>query len=198
MLCPRDVVYLISVFGRRDGVTEITFATKDGTRKKVNTVTGGPTLLQRTWDMLDAELDAIIANQFGDEAEILKHKTRARAIAEVLAMFMVPHFETADEIAKEAGRRHKAKLDGDTEYETPGLGSRKFEPPAGTRSLASEARDKSPRRAAKKSAAVAQKRMPSEAIPGAKQALEMKMMTVAQIAKMYGVTEDEVKRAVGA
>lgn len=132
LLAPRGAVALLSVFGRRDGVTEIRWAMPSGEKKVTNQVTAGPTLLQRTWDMLDAELEAIIANQFGDDDVIAKHKNRARAIAEVLAMFMVPHFTTADEIAQEASRRHQAKLNGDTEYETPGLGSRRYEPPPGS------------------------------------------------------------------
>lgn len=130
LLAPRGAVALLSVYGRRDGVTEIRWALPGGEKKVTNQVTAGPTLLQRTWDMLDEVMVAIMEPPGDPE----KHdaQIRARAIADVLAMFMVPHFKTRDEISAEAVRRYQAKQNGDTEYETPGLGSRRYEAPPGS------------------------------------------------------------------
>ena len=99
-------------------------------------MSAGPTLLQRTWDLLDSKTEIIMMPRVGDENELslqnrAEARHQARGIAEVLALFMVPHFTTADEIVREAVRRYKAKQAGDTEYETAGLGSRAWEPPPG-------------------------------------------------------------------
>lgn len=79
------------------------------------------TLVQQMWDLLDEEMN-------GAMQDIPGTKIRARAIAECVAIFMVPFFTTADEVAKEALKRYKAKQAGE-EYETPGIGARKYERP---------------------------------------------------------------------
>lgn len=83
------------------------------------------TLVQQLWDKLDLSMDVIRDDTQADE---VKHdeKVRARAIAECIAIFMPPFFTTANDVASEALRRHKAKQAGE-EYETPGLGARRYE-----------------------------------------------------------------------
>lgn len=196
MLAPRGAVALLKVFSRADGVNEITFAIEDKTRKMVLEVAAGPTLLQRMWDLLDKEMDSIFKYQDKSEQGVFLHKTRARAQAEMIALFMTPHFTTADGIAVEARRRYNARQEGtpdyDPEYETPGLGSRRYQPPPGI--------DKySPSRTEKKAPTPKVKNvkaLPPEAIPGVKLAMESGKFTVPQLAKMYGVSEDTVREAV--
>lgn len=92
------------------------------------------TLVQQMWDKLDAELDEIKGHWRIDGGWVSPslvdpeyHKVRARALAECIAIFMTPFFETADDIAHEAMRRWEARRDSNDEYETPGLGARRYE-----------------------------------------------------------------------
>lgn len=202
LIGPRDHTAWLSEYTRLDGISEITWAMPNGEKRVTLQMTAGPTLLQRTWDLLDAEVDLI----FDPSGEYIEyHKNRARAIAEVLAMFMVPHFASADEISKEAMKRRKAREAGDTEYETAGLGSRRYEPPAAAileraREQGRNAPAKTKTRAPRTPRRVQQptgKRIPEQAIETAKQGISTGMFTVAQIATGYGMTEAEVKAQLG-
>jgi hypothetical protein len=81
------------------------------------------TLVQQLWDKLDIEYSLIVESQAQNPDET---KGRARAFAESIAIFMPPFFSTADDVVREAGRRYKADKAGE-QYETPGLGSRRYE-----------------------------------------------------------------------
>lgn len=81
------------------------------------------TLVGEVWSKLDQTMDNIMT---GENVE--SEKIRARAFAEVLAIFMVPHFHDANEIAKEAAKRYKARKAGE-DYETVGLATRRYEFP---------------------------------------------------------------------
>lgn len=151
----------------------------------------GPTLLQRTWDMLDSHMEELTRTDIDTQAKLVI-ASKARAVAEVLAMYMPPHFNTADEIAREAKRRWEAKQKGET-YETPGLGSRAYEPPPGTpiRSL-----DEKPARkttVSRKSG----KQIPEAALENVKKAVDSGMFTIQMVAKTYGMTNDEVATQLG-
>jgi hypothetical protein len=95
----------------------------------------GPTLLQQYWDELDRVVALLMQNKpepsYSDEWT----KGYARGLAFTLSLLMVPHFRTQDEIIREAIKR-KQMLDAGEEYDTPGLGSRRFEPPPGDNKLA--------------------------------------------------------------
>jgi hypothetical protein len=56
-------------------------------------------------------------------------KGKARGIAEMIAIFMNPHFTDANEVAREAKRRADARARLDESYETAGLGQRRYEHP---------------------------------------------------------------------
>lgn len=201
LIGPRDHTAWLSEYTRLDGISEITWAMPNGEKRVTLQMTAGPTLLQRTWDLLDAEVDLI----FDPSGEYIEyHKNRARAIAEVLAMFMVPHFASADEISKEAMKRRKAREAGDTEYETAGLGSRRYEPPAAAilerareqgRNAPAKTKTRAPR--TPRTQPPSGKRIPEQAIETAKQGISTGMFTVAQIATGYGMTEAEVKAQLG-
>lgn len=81
------------------------------------------TLVEKMWEMLDKEISAIHSAPISPEW----HQARARAFCDAIAIFMVPFFETADEIGKEGMRRYKARVERDTEYETKGMGHRRYE-----------------------------------------------------------------------
>lgn len=103
------------------------------------------TLVEQAWAQLDAQVDEImtLAPQVEAEKDIYGAgldygagqrraaldvaKARARGKAEILALFMAPHFTTADEISQEAGNRYQARQTGNTTYTTKGLGSRRTE-----------------------------------------------------------------------
>jgi hypothetical protein len=132
------------------------------------------------WEMLDVEFSVLAAEDFKNEVR----KARARAIAECIALFMKPHFVTADDVIREAKKRHES----DEEYETPGLGVRRFEtePPYTTGAV-------KPRRGAPKPPAPKPAKEIDEQIKKAiKFALESGMFTPDQVAKTYGLTVTEV------
>lgn len=84
------------------------------------------TLVEQVWEKLDIEMKTIMEGHASDAMAQATGKARARAFAECLAIFMVPHFSTADEIAQEAVRRYKANL-ANEDYVTAGLGQRRYE-----------------------------------------------------------------------
>ena len=94
------------------------------------------TLVEELWFKLDDTMSDLMETQrmaqLPDGEKNYSHaldvlKARARAIAECLAIFMKPFFEDANAIAAEALRRYTARKEGDTEYETAGIGHRRYE-----------------------------------------------------------------------
>ena len=168
------------------------------------------TLVQQMWDLLDDVMNELM--DATDEKEKDFYKSRARAIAECIAIFMKPFFDTADEIAREAVRRHKARQDGDTEYETAGIGARRYEvaamahssatpgwytsPDGGYTSDPSRAGRTSSRRSGRGTTAPApvRIRLSTEDQEGIKNAHAgmPQIFTIAVLAKQYGTTEAEV------
>lgn len=124
---------LLLVHLRLDGVSEKTYRMPDGTKQtildvKVPEDKSRMTLISQMWDEMDRVTEPLAQGQ-GSEYD----KGYARGVAAMLALFMVPHFTTPDEIVREAVKRYKAKA-ANEEYETPGLGSRNMEPPPGSAS----------------------------------------------------------------
>ena len=94
----------------------------------------GRSLLLDTWKLLDSKVDIIMSepnDPHGDnsvEAEARSRaKYEARGIAEVLANFMSPFFDSADDIVREAVARYKARSSG-ADHETPGLAEEIWSP----------------------------------------------------------------------
>lgn len=157
------------------------------------------TLVQQVWDKLDAAIEGIHEDKVSPEY----HKHRARAFCEVLAIFMVPHFTTADEVGQEAMRRYRAKQEGDLTYETAGLGSRRYETPADARrrpvdatgaGAATQARGRGSRAAAgaPRKAPIRLSEADQMGIKNAHAGMP-DIFTVAVLAKQYGTTETEVR-----
>lgn len=103
----------------------------------------GPSLLEKTWNELDAITARIIAGS-ATEAD----KGYARGLAFTLSLFMAPHLTTSQDVAREAKKRHDMKAAGE-DYETPGLGSRIYEPPPGNNKYSTDAPEKQKIKASK-------------------------------------------------
>lgn len=94
------------------------------------------TLVHKMWATADLVMDELVASMALQETEptderkedILKAQGKLRGICLCLAIFMIPHFTTEEEIAKEIRirYRHRSKAE---DYETKGLGSRRYELP---------------------------------------------------------------------
>lgn len=89
------------------------------------------TLVEQVWKKVDEDMLALM--QPGPNTDFASLKARLRAFAEVLAIFMIPHFTTADEVAREAKRRYDNRLD--ETYCTAGLNVRRYEAPPGTKNV---------------------------------------------------------------
>lgn len=89
------------------------------------------TLVGQMWEMADKAYEDFINADLSvvDGDKYNQMKGRLRGHCDMLAIFMQPHFRTSDEIGREVVKRSRAKLGGDTEYETAGLGGRRFEMP---------------------------------------------------------------------
>jgi hypothetical protein len=129
---PRGATGINSVYGRGDGVNEITFAHPEGKRiiltvmsyhrrpHAMTLVAPQTDILLNTWKRLDVAVAMLEETQPNSpQYQILRGK--CVALAEVLADMMPPFFTTSREIADEARRRYSILIEGG-EPATPGLG----------------------------------------------------------------------------
>lgn len=89
------------------------------------------TLVEKMWELLDSEYELleearILSNGNGEGYAAIKGRLRGMAI--MTALFMSPHFGDANEIAREIMNRKRMR-DACEPYETPGIGSRRYEMP---------------------------------------------------------------------
>jgi hypothetical protein len=100
--------------------------------------TGGPTkigllvsrtILENAWIKLDALLTTLLDDNLEPEDKI-SLRNQCRGMAEILALFMSPHFTTGDEVSREAKRRYDSRKAGE-DPGTPGLGPVKLAPARG-------------------------------------------------------------------
>lgn len=139
----------------------------------------GKTLVEQMWEKLDDEYAVLVTCDFKDA----ERKARARAIAECIALFMPPHFVTADDVIREAKRRNE----NTEEYQTPGLGARRYELPE-PREFAAKPR----KAAAAKPPAPPKKSLDPQVERAIKFALQSSMFTPEELAKTYGLTVADV------
>lgn len=88
------------------------------------------TLVERMWEMADEVFREMNSDKMKNLTETdyyLKDTLRGKLVGycEMIALFMSPHFASTKEVANEVVKRSTAE-DG---YETPGIGSRRFETP---------------------------------------------------------------------
>lgn len=193
---PRGAVAFLSLRSRPEGVTELSFATGTGTKAMILSVqpydrrpeamgVNPNDVLLVTWNRLDEFTKWLMhGNEDRDPADLLTGKAKARAYAEVLSTMMVPFFDNPDDIVREAIRRWENRDNPD--YETPGLGVKslaefEYKPIVKTISGPKPTGNT----------------IPLEALDSVKQAIELKMFTVKQIADSYSMTDREVKSQLG-
>lgn len=200
---PADAKALLSVFGRTDGIQEITWALSDGTRKvtlsylpyprKVDMPNEGA-LLQQTWHLLDSKVAIILAEPNGPGDNALEAQERetarqqARGIAEVLAILMRPFFDKPDNIVREAVKRYKAKQAGQ-EHETPGLAESIWDPHTRWDGTPFSVENEKKARRSKTTATT----LKPKDIEGIKSALQSGMFDEKQLAEIYKVSVATVK-----
>jgi hypothetical protein len=143
------------------------------------------TLLENAWLKLDVAVAELHEGTYSTE-EVTRMKGVCRGMAEIIALFMKPHFSEGDEVVREAQKRYKAKKAGE-DYETPGLGSQRFVPPPGTKNPTQPAKEKKPSH-----------KLGDKEIAAIKAGLESGMFQPEDLAKMYGVSAaiiEEVSRS---
>lgn len=151
---------------------------------KVAWVTYGPSLLEKTWAELDRITGLLVEGERSEEGI-----GYARGLAFTLSLFMMPHFTTPADIACEAKKRYKMKLVNE-EYETPGLGTRKYEaPPADFKT-----EKQSPERAKVMSKSKGKQLSDTEEAAIKNAAI---MFSVEELAKTYGISVARVKEIIG-
>lgn len=142
-------------------------------------------ILEKAWQLLDEAMLDIKSGR--DDLDRENVRGRARGIAEVLALFMPPHFRTPDEIAREALKRYQAATaDPPQEHETPGLGALRYVFPNDTKYKTALAQAAETKRRVEKGTEVLddQKRSDIIRLHG--------MFDAGQVAKMYDVGEKTV------
>ncbi|HEY6021860.1 MAG TPA: hypothetical protein VIY48_18950 [Candidatus Paceibacterota bacterium] len=170
------------------------------------------TLVEQLWAMMDNVMDEITKG--GPSLEY--NKARARGLADATALFMAPFFKTGDEIVQEVVKRKKAR-DAGEEYETPGIGARRYESAAMAHASAAEgwyetpedgyttnparageSRNQRRTTAAPRRAPVQSKQLSPQEADAVRLAHKQmpQIFTVAVLAKQYGVSEAVVKEAV--
>ena len=165
---------------------------------------GNKTVILICWETLDGVMeelmplirqdkDGIIA--LGDEERLCKLKSKARGMAEIIAIWTTPHFRTADDVAKEANRRHKAREAGE-EHTTPGtmVGNASVDLAVtfSNQGLKSNPTKAAPEKARPVLAVSSEVR--AQLING----FSSGFFTVSDLAKMYSISEQSVKSIVGA
>lgn len=135
------------------------------------------TVLKEAWLKLDVAVAELIEGNYSTE-EKDRMKGVCRGMAEVLALFMKPYFDTADEISAEASKRYKAKK-ANEEYETPGLEIPKLSAPAGRTGVT-----------VKKALT---HNLNEKEVTAIKLAINSSMFTAEELARTYGVSAEVIK-----
>jgi hypothetical protein len=129
---PRGATYLASVYGRGDGVNELTFLHPEGKKVilTVNAFHRGPhamtlvapqtDILLKTWELADREYAKHREVSAEHPGTTVVERAKVYALCEVLAMMMPPFFSTIREVGEELVRRYENR--DNPEYETAGLG----------------------------------------------------------------------------
>jgi hypothetical protein len=139
------------------------------------------TLLEEMWKELDRALDEYY-DAPGEMKDPKQHYMRGLSYA--IALFMQPHFRTTTDIAHEAVRRRTARLNGDESYQTVGLNERRLEMPPSLREITKPATP----------APQPPKTFTPQEIATIKQSAAV--MPLADIARLYGVAEAVIRKAI--
>lgn len=140
------------------------------------------TLVEQLWEELDRALDDFYASP-AEMREPKKHYMRGLSFS--LTIFMQPHLTTQNQIAEEAVRRRDARLAGDSTYQTIGLNERRYETPPPSREGVPARKSTPPPPA---------KTFTDTEIATIKQSASL--MPLADIARLYGVTEQVIRKLI--
>lgn len=140
-------------------------------------------LVEQMWAKADeAYVELLTAKENHVENAVARWQGACRVAAELIALFMTPHFRTGDEVVREIVKRKEMKDKGE-QYETPGLGYRIYELP----------RDEAKPRISKPAAE-------RVAVPGKLTAEDIQMITfmkdaqpIKTIAELFDITVPEVE-----
>jgi hypothetical protein len=83
------------------------------------------TLLEEAWIAADRVYERVSTEDL-DDKKMLLLRGELNGYCKFLAMFSKPYFGTAKEVGDEIRKRHNMRTAGE-DYETPGLGSRRYE-----------------------------------------------------------------------
>lgn len=87
----------------------------------------GPSLLEQLVVELDEGLYKLLNDEMSQE-EALKLKSYLRGIAYTVSKFMQGYYKTADDVVTEVAKRYEMRVvRGEQSYESPGLGTRRYE-----------------------------------------------------------------------
>lgn len=179
MRAPRDANALIHLFSRRDGVSEITFACNNGSKKMVEVLGTQPDAVLKMWELLDDAMDHIMEPD-GDREMTIAWKSRARTLATCISLCMPTHYPDADAVAVEAKLRYESgDEEGNVTRESPGLADDLYVPPQ------------------PQIGAPTGNRIPDKAVDFARATVKAGEMSAADIADMYRMTEAEVNAQLG-
>lgn len=208
MRTPRGAKAPLSARSELNGQQFIRWATDDGV---VTTVDFAPyprkvdmpgyedSLLLQMWQKLDTEVEKILMPRVGPENELSQQnraeaRIKARGMAELITLAMAPFLPTADDVVKAAVARHKSRQPDGEPFETPGLAEHIWDP---TKNFDGSDRVKVGQAAKKSTPKATGKKIPDSATASAKSGVESGMFTVGMVAKMYSMTEAEVKAQLG-
>ena len=212
MRVPYGAKSVCSVVSTETGHNYVTFHMEDGTKTEVvyyhpypfkdSPMTEQKDVLYKFWLDLDSVIDAIrMDTPVVDPDDMLAARTRASTLAEVLAYLMHRYYEDGTAVLKESMARWKARQEGVTDHQTPGLAEAIWA--AGTRfdgtpySGANLARVRSGGRSEPRTPTPTGNRIPDTAVESWKSGIEGGMFTVAQAANTYHMTEEEIKQQLG-
>lgn len=83
-------------------------------------------LVEEIWKKLDKVVDDMKHDPAPTDLAMQNLRGKAEAYAESLVLFMRPLYNSVEDISRESGRRYKARLAGDLDYETPGIRHAKY------------------------------------------------------------------------
>lgn len=149
------------------------------------------TLLEQAWEDLDEVMDVLMDGNL-DADQVQRFRGEARGMAKLLARFMSPHLRTADDIAREAKRRYDARKAGE-QYETPGLGHRRQEPPPGSPVRTAPASVSAGRATGPRTKASKISTLSVEERTAIKAALNSGLFEVKQLCDIYKLTPEDVE-----
>jgi hypothetical protein len=187
LLAPKGAVTHLHHHGRVDGVWEITWDMGGGKRKVTLQMGAGPTLIYQMWEMMDKIIDDI--KDDAEDVDLLVLKGQAFVMADVLALFMRPHFIDRDSVLRESNRRWKCRKAGEP-VETAGVGTLRFVPPPGTKKYGEDRSAAPPIKSRGKKKVV--KTRFSDADIASIRSMTAKV-SIEKVAAVFQATEDEVR-----